>query len=214
MKLLILQFIFISCYQRVEKNTPLENEPKFLVFYSMLLSLFSMFCFRCKSTNPKVEIKPNGTMVTVIQHCKHCLGNPFTWKSQPYHPVLGRYPVRNILLSFAVLLAGASISKVLLVFRHMGLCAYTTRTYFEHQKKFLFPVILHHWEIYRAALINQLKTTRDVVWSGDGRFDSMGHSAKYGAYTMFCATIMKIVHFELLQVNFILFYVHLIFVCF
>ena len=213
MKFLVLQLIiFISCYPRVEKNMPVENEPKFLVFYSMLLSLFSMFCFGCKSNNPRVEMKQNGTMVTVIQYCRHCAGKPFTWKSQPYHPVLGRYPTGNILLSFAVLLAGASISKVLLVFRHMGLCAYTARTYFAHQKNFLFPVILHHWEIYRAALINQLKTTRDVVWSGDGRFDSMGHSAKYGTYTMFCATIMKIVHFELLQVIFILFYVHLIFV--
>ena len=122
--LLVLQFIFISCYQRVKNNTPVENEPKFLVFYSMLLSLFSMFCFRCKSTNPRVEMKQNGTMVTVIQHCKHCEGHPFTWKSQPYHLVLGKYPAGNILLSFAVLLAGASISKVLLVFRHMGLCAY------------------------------------------------------------------------------------------
>ena len=41
----------------------------------------------------------------------------------------------------------------------------------------------------------------DVVWSGDGRFDSMGHSAKYGVYTMFCNTILKVVHFELLQVS-------------
>ena len=41
----------------------------------------------------------------------------------------------------------------------------------------------------------------NVVWSGDGRFDSMGHSAKYGAYTMFCNTILKVVHFELLQVS-------------
>ena len=28
----------------------------------------------------------------------------------------------------------------------------------------------------------------------------MGHSAKYGAYTMFCCAIAKIVHFELVQV--------------
>ena len=102
---------------------------------------------------------------------------------------------------FAVLLAGASISKVLLVFQHMGLCTYSICTYFAHQKKFVFPSILHHWETYRAALIEQIKVMKNVVWSGDGRFDSMGHSAKYGAYTMFCSTIMKIVHFELLQVK-------------
>ena len=42
---------------------------------------------------------------------------------------------------------------------------------------------------------------KEMVWSGDGRFDSMGHSAKYGAYAMFCSTIMKVVNFELLQVR-------------
>ena len=40
----------------------------------------------------------------------------------------------------------------------------------------------------------------DVVWSGDGRFDSMGHSAKYGVYTLLSSPLMKIVHFELVQV--------------
>ena len=37
--------------------------------------------------------------------------------------------------------------------------------------------------------------------SGDGRFDSMGRSAKFGVYTMFCNTILKVAHFELLQVS-------------
>ena len=111
------------------------------------------------------------------------------------------YSARNVLPSFAVLLAGASISKVLLVFRHKGIFVYNIRTYFIHQKKFLFPTILHQWETYRAALVSQLKSTKDAVWSGDGRFDSVGHNAKYGVYTTFCDTIMKIVHFEVLQVR-------------
>ena len=42
---------------------------------------------------------------------------------------------------------------------------------------------------------------KDVVWCGDGRFDSMGHSAKYGVYTMMSTSVMKIVHFELVQVS-------------
>ena len=96
---------------------------------------------------------------------------------------------------------GASISKVLLVFRHFGLAAYSSRTFFYHQRIFILPSILQYWETYQAKLVQSLKSVKDSVWSGDGRFDSMGHSAKYGAYTMFCCTIMKIVHFELLQVS-------------
>ena len=37
--------------------------------------------------------------------------------------------------------------------------------------------------------------------AGDGRHDSMGHSAKSGAYTLFCNNLLKIIHFNLVQVR-------------
>ena len=117
------------------------------------------------------------------------------------------------MVTFATLMAGASISKVLLIFQHMGLQTCVARTYFYHQNKFIFPVILHHWKSYKSGLVSQLKKYKELVWCGDGRFDSMGHSAKYGVYTMFCNSIMKIVHFELVQVRkriFIRVHTHLI----
>jgi len=117
----------------VESGIPVHEEPKFLVFYTMLLNLFTVFCFHCKMGKPKVVMKKNGTMVTVVQTCNNCSNGPFIWRSQPY--VLGRYPAGNILFSFAVLMAGASISKVLLVCKHMGMSVYSIRTYFIHQKK-------------------------------------------------------------------------------
>ena len=98
-------------------------------------------------------------------------------------------------------MAGASISKILLVFKHMKLCAYNIRTFFYHQSRFLFPAILKHWEEYQSSLMSKIKSSTDEVeWAGDGRFDSMGHSAKYGVYSLFSSPEMKIVHFELLQV--------------
>ena len=115
--------------------------------------------------------------------------------------VTGRYPARNVLLSFSILMAGASTSKILLVFKHMGLSAYNGRTFFFHQKNFLFPAVLSYWEHYQAALFEKIKNIKYAVWSGDGRFDSMGHSAKFGVHTLFCNTILKVVHFELLQVS-------------
>ena len=190
-----VHFLFL----RVEPGTPSYNEQKFIVFFSMLLSLFTMVCFKCKKSKPAATMKQRGTMVIVSQHCPKCGENAFHWRSQPL--IFGNYPAGNILLSFGVLMAEASISKILLVFRHMGLSAYCPRTFFVHQNSFLFPIILSYWERYRASLIAQLKNVAGVVWSGDGRFDSMGHSAKYGVYTMFCNTILKVVHFELLQVS-------------
>ena len=188
---------YITFY-RVDKDTHCKDEPKFLVFYSRLLALFSVFCFNCKEDNPNVKMKSNGTMVTVYQDCKNCGSKGFQWRSQPL--VLGRYPAGNILLSYAILMAGGSVAKVLLVCRHMGLAVYSVRTFFVHQAKFLFPVILQFWEIYQAKLISHLKTIKNVTWCGDGRFDSMGHCAKYEVYSMFCSTINKVVHFQLLQV--------------
>ena len=164
----------------------------------MLVSLFTLFCFKCKANGPTASMKKDGTMVTVTQHCTKC-HDVFVWRSQPL--VLGKYPAGNVLLSFAILMAGASINKILLVFQHMGLCVYAARTFFRHQKTFIFPIVLHHWETYQADLISKLKKMKDVAWSGDGRFDSMGHCAKYGAYTMLCTTIMKVVHFEIVQVS-------------
>jgi len=37
--------------------------------------------------------------------------------------------------------------------------------------------------------------------AGDGRHDSMGHSAKYGTYTIFCCTVGLIIHIVLVQVS-------------
>lgn len=165
----------------------------------MLLSLFSLFCFKCKGSSPNVRSFKNGTMVTVVQDCERCGRDSFAWRSQPF--VLGRYPAGNVLLSFAALTAGASISKILLVFKHMGLMTYQARTFFLHQRNFLVPSIIRHWELYRASLLDQMSQLNErLTICGDGRFDSMGHSAKYGAYTIFCENIMKIVHFELVQV--------------
>ena len=157
-----------------------------------------MFCFNCKAEGPEISMKKNGTMVTVSQCCRNCGPNAFVWRSQPF--VLGRYPVGNILLSFAILMAGASLSKILLVVKHMGMSTYSARTYFVHQSKFLFPAILTYWEQYRSQLVEEIKKQGRAIWCGDGRFDSIGHSAKYGAYTMFCCAVAKIVHFELVQV--------------
>ena len=176
------------------------DEPKFVVFYSMLTSLFSMFCFNCKDPNPNVQVKRNGTMATIIQLCNHCgPSKQFQWRSQPL--VFGRYPAGNVMMSFGILLSGININQAMLMFRQMGLAAIAVRTYFQHQKNFLFPSILSHWENYRDNLIQRLRNFKDATWSGDGRFDSMGHNAKYGAYSMFCNSFCKIVHFELLQVQ-------------
>ncbi len=68
---------------------------------------------------------------------------------------------------------------------------------------FLFPSIYLHWKDYRAALLQKLKDCGDaVVLVGDVRHDSMGHSAKYGAYSIYSTSESAVVHFDLVQVRF------------
>ena len=74
-------------------------------------------------------------MVVVKQTCSNCVFG-YEWYSQP--TVLGKYAAGNILLSFAIIMAGASISKMLLVFRHMGLCVYGARHSFAIKEILLF----------------------------------------------------------------------------
>jgi hypothetical protein len=69
----------------------------------------------------------------------------------------------------------------------------------------LFPTIYLHWRKYQNMLIETARNIKGgVVLAGDGRHDSMGHSAKFCAYTMFCCTLGKIIHFDLVQVSWLM----------
>lgn len=139
-------------------------------------------------------------MLTIFSKCKGC-NQVNKWQSQPF--LLGKFPVGNVLLSFAVLCAGASISKILLVLKHMGVIVYHKPAFFYHQRHLLFPSIGKFWKSYQKNIIDSLDG-KEVVISGDARHDSVGHSAKYGTYTLFCCTIGLIIEIVLMQVKRIL----------
>ena len=113
---------------------------------------------------------------------------------------MGKFPAGNLLLSFATLCAGASIKKMLTVFRHMGVLVYNEPTYYYHQRHLLIPTIISFWRKYQTKLLDSLKG-KEVVLAGDGHHDSMGYSAKYGTYTIFYCTVGLIIHIVLLQAS-------------
>lgn len=66
----------------------------------------------------------------------------------------------------------------------------------------LFPTIYLYWQKYQAQMLAKVKAIQGgITIAGDGRHDSMGHSAKFGAYTIFCCTVPMIIHFSLVQVS-------------
>ena len=51
-------------------------------------------------------------------------------------------------------------------------------------------------------MLDQVKASQiPLTMAGDGRHESMGHSAKYCAYTMFCCNTNSIIHFSIVQVR-------------
>ena len=142
----LLLFINSFFYNRVgiaEKDE--REEPKGIVFLSKLLLLFQ-YCHICFTPNPEVMSSQTGTLLTIETKCSKCK-EIFIWKSQPF--LLGKFPAGNLLLSFAVLCAGASIKKVLLVFRHMGILVYNEPTYYYHQRHLLIPTVISFWRKYQ-----------------------------------------------------------------
>ena len=62
--------------------------------------------------------------------------------------------------------------------------------------------MLIYWKEYQAKMIEKVKASENpLIIAGDGRHDSMGHSAKYCAYTTLCCTVPQIIHFSLVQVQ-------------
>ncbi|XP_068757455.1 uncharacterized protein [Montipora capricornis] len=182
-------------------GTNLRTEPKHMVFLSQLLLLFK-FCHICKTDNPAVVVRQVGTEAVVTTTCSNpkCQGQVHTWHSQPAMPGTG-IPAANFLLCMAILLAGGSASKVFQIFSHMGLGCVSLNTFFKYQRQ-AFPTIYVYWKKYQSKLLEKVKAVSGgVVVAGDGRHDSMGHSAKFGAYTIFCCTVPMIIHFALIQRN-------------
>ena len=157
------------------------SEPKFILFWSSLQTMLSwIYCPSCNShevTTSRCSDGPSmGTLLRVQIFCESC-GKSTYWKSQPF---VNEYPAGNILLSAAILFSGSICSKVLLMFKHMGLWTIEKTTFFRHQKELLFPAIKTAWERQQQTLIGLFRARNDrIVLGGDGRADSAGHSAKY-----------------------------------
>ena len=82
-----------------------------------------------------METSERGTMICVETQCGNpkCLKRDSIWQSQPLLEDT-KTAAGNILLSFAILLAGASAGKVLRVVLPMGMACHSLRQFYRHQK--------------------------------------------------------------------------------
>ena len=174
-----------------------EQQTTYLVFETLLLLLFST-CMFCNSHSSSIKKWIIGTFLKVIQWCNKCKRNRI-WDSQPY---IGTIPACNILTSAAIFYTGALQSQALRIFKILNCCTINREYFFRHQRKFLQPTIESLWNQQQQALLLRFKEgNTPLAVAGDGRSDSLGHSAKYGSYTFIEMTCNKVVDFKLDQVN-------------
>ena len=69
------------------------------------------------------------------------------------------------------------------------------RCFYKIQKKYIFPAINSVYEKRRDEIVKRHKSKEKLNMVGDGRLDSPGHSAKYGAYTMMNGDTNEIIDF-------------------
>lgn len=68
------------------------------------------------------------------------------------------------------------------------------------QKKYLFPIVHKHFNEHKQDVFNEVRVT-SVVTGGDGRWDSTGHSAKYGTCSIIDTESSKVLDFSLVKVT-------------
>ena len=135
--------ICVFGYRVSVKGTNL-TELRHIVFLLQLLLLFG-FCHSCKADNPMVDVDQVGTEAVVTSTCSNpkCPNPKTTWHNQPTMPGT-KLPAGNFLLCMAILLAGASASKVFTVFSHMGLGCISLNTFFKYQRVSSHKNIVQH----------------------------------------------------------------------
>ena len=85
----------------------------------------------------------------------------------------------------------------------MKIQCFSRQTYHKHQRNYLIPIIVQMWKEEQEKLVERLSNLEGgVVLSGDGRSDSPGHSAKYGAFTVIEQRTNKVLDVQLVQVSY------------
>ena len=79
---------------------------------------------------------------------------------------------------------------------------FSRQTFHKHQKNYLVPVVIKMWRAEQDRVIQSMSSLEGgVVLSGDGRSDSPGHCAKYGAFTVIEQRVNKVLNVQLVQVS-------------
>lgn len=94
------------------------------------------------------------------------------------------------------------ISQTLRIFKILKVECFSWQTFHTHQNNYRIPVIIKLWTEEQDRVIQNMSALPGgVVLLGDGRSDSPGHCAKYGAFTVIEKRVNKVLDVQLVQVR-------------
>jgi len=154
------------------------NEPKFVVFWSCIMTLFEL-CSKCFKRNFISSVTFKGTLLTIKTNCIN--NHIFEWRSQPF--------------------SGNTFARITEMLKMINVVHISRSRFFEIQKTLLFPAMNKYYKNSRVQLYDECLKSPINHFSGDGRCDSPGYSAKYGTYSLMNTETNKIIDFQVVYVS-------------
>ena len=147
-------------------------------------------CITCGKPSKVTKLFIIGSALIVNLTCIRQQKN--TWRSQK---LINRYYNGNITFAASVLFSANTFQMIQKYFRLAKVAFISESSYYEIQKKFLFPVANEAWLWEQRNLLDKIKNKGERVLSGDGRCESLGHNAKYLTYSFLDQELKKITNF-------------------
>lgn len=186
---------FTASFHQITPTSNYVETRKYIVFESQLDELFK-HCSTCGVPVSEQEKTEKGTMLTIKTLCLN--GHANIWNSQP---VIKGVPVGNLLIPAAVLHSGNTYTHLNSFATILNLKFVSEKHFYRTQGKYLFQVVNTCWKEQQKEILSNLKLEKAINVCGDGRYDSPGHSTKYGTYTLLDESTKKVIAFSLVQVS-------------
>ena len=89
----------------------------------------------------------------------------------------------TVLLAAGVFLSGKNFEKMAMFCRILNIGFIAPATFTRVQRLYIIPEVVHIWEQMQKDIWGVL-AVENIILCGDGRMDSLGHSAKYCVYLL------------------------------
>lgn len=157
---------------------------------------------RCQTCGAEIDERSKkkfatGALLTYEHTCqnKHIA----KWRTSE---IQNKIPLINVEITAAALCSGISYAELERFSQATDMACISRTTYDKHKSNYCYPIIKNeYWEM-RKKVLEKIKLMTDLVFAGDGRFDSPGkNSAKYCHYSILEVTANLIVDFVIMQKN-------------